>query len=219
MSDYRLEVNTRTVIGKQVAQLRRAGLVPGIIYGAKVEAPIAMQVEWTALRPVLLRAGGTELINLDVDGQKVDVLVREVHRHPVRGDVLHIDFQAVDITKTLHTTVPISLEGVESTSRRLNATIFQPLTHIDVESLPGNIPSHIEVDVTVLEEVGQNLTVADLPQLEGVVYLAEEDAVVARSVAVVEIEEEELDDEALDADDVEVISRGKDEDEEGDDEA
>ncbi|NJL92573.1 MAG: 50S ribosomal protein L25 [Anaerolineae bacterium] len=135
-----LAISLRQVVGKQVKQLRNQGLVPGIIYGPTQQTNVNVQVPWFDLRPVLLHAGGTEMIALQLDGQTINVLVRDVHRHPVRGDVLHIDFYAVDVHTKVRITVPITVLETESTRKRLGANIFPLLSAIEVESLPAEIP-------------------------------------------------------------------------------
>src|SRR5689334_3128469 len=105
---YSLDAQSRHVIGKQVRQLRAAGMIPGVIYGQK-QAPVHVQMDWSKLRVVLMEAGGTNLIDVTVDGNTYTTLVRKVDRHPVRRDVMHIDFYAVDLTHTLRTTVPVVL--------------------------------------------------------------------------------------------------------------
>ena len=90
-----LEVNRREIEGKGVRQLRRQGVVPGVLYGPTIES-IPLQVEWTTLRPVLREAGGSQLIEMSIAGEEThNALVRSVQRDPIRGDVLHIDFYRV----------------------------------------------------------------------------------------------------------------------------
>jgi len=215
-SSITLDIAPRQTIGKQVKQLREQGFIPGVIYGPDYNEPVSVQVEWAALRPVLSQAGGTHLIDLLLEGKTVSVLVRDVQRHPVRQDVLHIDFHAVDINSPIRIRVPVVVPNQEATAKRLQARIFQPLNQIEIECLPGDIPSHISVDMSVLSRAGKHLTVGKLPALKGVTYLADEDLVVVRTVALAtlaEEEEEDLSAEAMSADSVEVIHKGKEEEE------
>jgi large subunit ribosomal protein L25 len=97
MSDVRLaiEAEPRTVVGKQVKQLRREGLIPAVIYGT--QDPVTIQLENKMLRRVLRRAGTTNLIDISFGGQKRTVLAREIQQHLTRGDLIHVDFQEVDL--------------------------------------------------------------------------------------------------------------------------
>jgi len=222
MSMLTLDVAPREVIGKKVKVLRREGYIPGIIYGPKAENPAAVQVEWKILRPVLQTAGGTGLIDLNLDGKTISVLVTDVHRHPVRSEeVLHIDFYAVDVNATLNVTVPIVVPSLEAIGKRLETRAFQPIKSIDVECLPANIPSEIVVDPSVLKEPGDAITVADLPELEGVTYLQESDSVIVRTLTLAALEAVTADPDAEEGEGLEgsvepeVIGRGA--EEEGED--
>jgi large subunit ribosomal protein L25 len=224
-----LDVESRAVIGKQVKQLRRDGKVPGIIYGPLADQPISVVVDWMILRPILSEAGGTKLIDISVDGTTHSVLVRDVQRHPVRREVMHIDFYAVDVTKPIITSVPLSLPNREAVSKRLSARLFQPMNRIDIQCLPGDIPFDVPIDLSVLEAAGDNITVAQIPPIKGVTLLAEDDAVVIRSIslaaiaAALEAEDEaaaaaaaaesDYEPEAEDTGEPEVIHRGKEEEE------
>jgi large subunit ribosomal protein L25 len=213
-----LDVATREVTGKQVKALRREGYVPGVIYGPTEEQPIAVQVPWAALRPVLQQAGGTSLINLNLGNKTVNVLVKTVQRHPVRRDVLHVDFYAVDVNVPIKLRIPVVVPNREAVAKRLAARLFQPVTSIEVQSLPTDIPSEIPVDLSSVKRAGQHITVADLPALKGVTYLADDSLVVVRVVSLTSIDletgEEIFDDTPVNFDDVQVIAKGKEEEEE-----
>lgn len=185
-----LSATARTISGKQVKQLRHEGLVPGVVYGPTVSEPVHVQVAWTALRPTLIKARSTEIIALDVDGQSINVLVRQVQRHPVRGDVLHVDFYAVDVNREIRTSVPVVVLNAEATGKRLGARVLQMVTAVEIETLPGNIPSHIDLDLSDITRPGAHISIRDLPQIEGVTYLDDEETVVVRTVSLSELEEE-----------------------------
>src|SRR5579871_2992268 len=107
---YSLEAQPRTVIGKHVEKLRRENLVPAIIYGAG-EGNINISCVYRPLEIVLLKAGGTHLINVTVDGKTHNALVRAVQRDKIKRTILHVDFMRVDLTKKLRTDVPIIFKG------------------------------------------------------------------------------------------------------------
>src|SRR5688572_10353464 len=110
MSDtITLEMKKRDVTGKQVRQLRREGLVPAVVYGPTRKDALSVMVDWATLRPVLLKAGGTEVVHIQVADENIPALIHTVQRHPVRGDVMHIDFYAVDMNTALHTSVHVLL--------------------------------------------------------------------------------------------------------------
>ncbi len=207
---YTLEAEARTVLGKQVKQLRRADRVPAIIYGLGEALPITCQRR--ALEVVLQKASGTHLVRITVGGQTYDTLVREVQRDSIRRDVLHVDFLRVDLAKKLRTEVSIVLVNVPKLSADLMLT--HPILSIGVECLPTNIPDHIEVDASQLQALGAKLTVADLPALEGVQYLADRHEVIARVESLTGAVTEETTDGQTVMAEPEVIERGKKQEEE-----
>ena len=223
-----LDVARRDVLGKQVKQLRRNGLVPCVVYGPTYEKPVSVQVDWASLRPVLTAAGATSLIVLNVDGNPVNVLVRDVQRHPIRREIpMHIDFYAVDLNTPFHATVPLVFSNAEAVSKRLAVKLFQPLTRIEVECLPADIPHTVSIDLSSLKKAGDLITVGDLPAIKGVTFLVDDEVVVVRSVSLAAMAAAAAEDEAADAElygddsgamgEPEVIRRGKDEDDEEND--
>jgi len=164
-----LNAAKRTVTGKEVRHLRRDGLIPGVLYGPGFET-MSLQVPWLELRPVLLWAGGSRVIELSVDGEKYSTLVRSVQRTPVRGDVLHIDFYRVQMDVSIRTEVPVVLTGSAEAIEDADGVLVHELNSILVECLPGDLPSEITVDVSGLTEVGQMILISDLPELPGVTY-------------------------------------------------
>jgi large subunit ribosomal protein L25 len=207
---YTLEAEPRTVLGKQVKQLRRVGRVPAIIYGLGETLPITCAQR--PLEVVLQKAGGTHLIRITVNGQTYETLVREVQRDTIRRDILHVDFLRVDLSKKLRTEVSILLVNLPKLSADLMLT--HPTISIEVECLPTNIPDHIEVDASRLKALGDKLTVADLPVLNGVQYLADPHEVIARVESLTgAVAEETAEGETVMAE-PEVIERGKKQEEE-----
>ncbi|GIK65345.1 MAG: 50S ribosomal protein L25 [Chloroflexota bacterium] len=176
-----LQAQPREVIGKQVKQLRAVGQIPGVIYGPS-QNPVHIMMDWPQLRAVLIRAGGTNLVDVKVQDQTYTTLIRVVDRHPVRRDVLHVDFYAVNLNETIISNIPIELINVESTQLRLRGQVVQEAPTIEVESLPSDIPSKVIVDVSVLKAIGDMIHVSDLPALEKVTYASDPHMVVVRSV-------------------------------------
>ncbi|RME09696.1 MAG: 50S ribosomal protein L25 [Ardenticatenia bacterium] len=213
-----LKAAPRTVLGKKVKQLRREGFIPGVVYGAALEEPISVQVDARELRKVLQEAGVSHLIDLRIEGRSrpVNVLVRDVQRDPVRHTLLHVDFLAVRMDEAVRIEVPIHLTGEPAPVAQNIALVSQVLEEIEVEALPAHLPSEIEVDVTdLLKEVGDVLTVADLPVPEGVEIITEGDIAVAvleplRAEEAVEAESTEA---PAAAGDVEVIGEREEEEE------
>jgi len=208
---YSLEAQARTVIGKQVKALRRSDLIPAVIYGAG-GGPISVSVPRRPLEIVLQKAGGTHLINVSVDGSTHTALVREVQRNKVTRKILHVDFMRVDLTKKLRTEIPLVLVGTPKLAADLQ--LSYNIQTIMVESLPTDIPEHIEVNVADLNAAGQQITVADLPKLPNVDYITDPHEIVARIDMISAAPAEEEAAETAAPAEPEVVEKGKKEEEE-----
>ena len=151
-----------------------------------------MQVEAGVLRRLISRAGQNIPIAVELEGRSGENIcfVREVQRHPVTEDFLHVDFLRVDVSQTMRAEVPIRLEGDAPAARDLGGTLLQTLNSLDVEGLPMNIPASITVDVTGLDDFEKAIRVGDLVVSAEVEVMADPDQMVVR-VLVPRIEEEE----------------------------
>jgi large subunit ribosomal protein L25 len=174
---YILDVQHRTVRGKQVRRLRRENQVPAVVYGVGGE-PVSISCPRRPLEILLAKAGATHVITLNVEGREEYTLVRDVQRDPIRLDIKHVDFLRIDLNKKLRTEVRITFVGNPKLGADL--TLAQYLTQIQVECLPINIPDHIEVQIGHMAVAGQHVLVKDLPKLEGVVYIHDMSDVVVR---------------------------------------
>ena len=126
-------------------------------------------------------SGANTLITLDVDGESVLTLARQIHRHPTRGELVHVDFIRISRDIAVSAEIPVHLLG-EPTGVRDGGLLEQLLFNLTVEAMPGNIPVSIEIDVTALA-IGDQLRVEDIPLPEGVVTHAETDFVIAQVAA------------------------------------
>jgi large subunit ribosomal protein L25 len=193
--DIILVAETGRSIGSPAARrLRATGKVPAVLYGRGAE-PAPISVEWRDLRSALTTDKGLNaLLTLRIDGSSTKAIVKEMQRHPVRRDVLHVDFLAVDVDKPITTDVPLVLEGEPEKVIRDDGVVEQILNVLIVTAKPDAIPGHIAVDVSDLE-IGQHITVGDLQLPADVTTEAdpEETIVTAKltSLALAEEEEEE----------------------------
>lgn len=209
---FTLDAQPRTVTGKKVIQLRTQGLVPAIIYGSKI-SPVAVQIPYRPLQVALMKAGGTNLIEVSVDGGTHVVLARDVQRDVIRGDILHVDFLAVDVNAKISTEVPVHVAGESPAEATRVGLLSHNVNTLTVEALPRDLISSIEVDVSGLKAIGDAVHVRDLNLGDKVTVLADPDEVVVRVIPIPQIVEEEETGEGASAE-PEVISKGK-ADEEG----
>ena len=148
-------------------RLRTDGLVPAVVYGLGRDA-IAVSVPWPDLRRALTtEAGLNALITLDVDGQKDLAIIKDLQRHPVRRNVLHIDFLRVDPDAPVAVEVPLILVGEAKLVEARKGIVDQPLKTLTVKAKPADIPSQIEIDITNLD-IGVAITVETLTMPAGV---------------------------------------------------
>ena len=136
MEQIELNVKPRTVIGKHVSQLRRAGDVPLVLYGRHT-APVVLQANGRELLRVLQRAGSSRLVALKVDeAEALMALVRDVQIEPIKGHVLHVDFYGVSMTEKISVEIPIRYEGVSAAVTLIEGVLIHSIDSIDIECLP-----------------------------------------------------------------------------------
>jgi len=158
-----LRAQPRSATGKGSArQTRSAGRVPAILYGRGMH-PTPIAVDGKEMGLVLhTEAGANVLVNLVVEGgRRYLTMVREVQRHPVRGNLLHIDFVNTARDVKTHADVPVSLVG-DSRGVREGGVLEHHLWELRVEALPADIPPALEVDISSLG-IGEHLRVEDVP--------------------------------------------------------
>jgi large subunit ribosomal protein L25 len=168
-----LKVSQRDTFGSRATRrLRREGLVPGVVYGQGGDAR-PFQVSARELR-VLLSEGHT-LLDLELDGsQAVPVVIKEQQHHPVRGDVLHLDFLEVRLDEEIEAEVPIELEGADQAPGVREGGVLEHVTReITVEALPTEIPEQITVDVSEMD-INDTINLASVAVPSGVKFMADE---------------------------------------------
>jgi large subunit ribosomal protein L25 len=202
-----INAQKRNVTGKQVKALRRQGLLPGVIYGRHIEAfPIQMDAHDASL--ILDKLTASSLITIDVDGEKFNVLMRDRQRDVIFGDLLHVDFLVVSLTEKLRATVELKLVGEAPVADNPEVVVTQVLNAIEIEALPQDLPEVIEVDISTLETVDDEITVADLNLGEDIAILTDPNETIV-SVGYVAQEEVAEEEEAEELAEPKVVERGK----------
>ena len=168
---------TRTTGTRPARRLRREGRIPGVVYGLGND-PVTVSVDWRELRQCLKTdAGVNAVIHLAIDGKRHLSIVKEIQRHPVRRDVIHVDFLRVDPKVAVTVDVPVVLEGEAKKVAAMEGLVEQLLFKVSVESRPDAIPNEITVDVTELE-LGQAITVSQLVLPKGATMVSDPEATV-----------------------------------------
>jgi len=167
---FEFNADQRTLQGTGASRrLRRAGKVPGIVYGGTA-APISIEVDHNAIYLALRKeAFHSSLINLNIDGKKESVLLRDYQAHPYKAIVLHVDFQRVDPNQKLHTKVPLHFVNADiAPGVKLGGGIVSHvLNEVEVTCLAADLPEFIEVDLKDLA-AGHSIHVADVKLPKGV---------------------------------------------------
>ena len=183
----KLKAEKRTVVGRNaIKKIKAQGLVPGVIYGSQGE-PIALQVEAPALTNVLAHALSEHvLVELEIaDGSQSTnrlALIQEVQHHPLRPELLHVDFHAVSATEKITSEVPIEAVGDALGVRTFGGLLEHSLRTLEVECFPQDLPEIVRIDVTNLN-IGESLHVRDIPLPSGVESLTPADLTVVSVVA------------------------------------
>jgi large subunit ribosomal protein L25 len=215
MSELVLHAKQRTVLGRQVKALRREGLLPAVLYGTGIE-PVPLELDMLEANKVLSSLGSSTLVSLKVGRATHQVLVREIQRDVIRWDLMHVDFLKVAMDEVIRTSVPVELVGEAPAIRELGGVLVTGLAEIEVEALPSDLPDRMTVDLEILAEIDDNITVGDLNFGKGVEVLTGLNEVLAHVIYQVEeeIEEEVVEEEILVEEEPELIERGKREEEE-----
>ena len=190
MSDsiFNLDASVRTDLGKGASRrLRREDKLPGIIYGGE-EAPVSITLDHNKVNNSAdFEAFYSHVLEINLDGKVVEVLVKDMQRHPFKPKITHIDFQRVIAGQDVHTNVPLHFVNEEkSAAVKAGGIAEHHVTEIEVTCLPKNLPEFIEVDMAGVE-MGQTLHLSDLTLPAGVssVELAKNDE--AHDLAVVTV--------------------------------
>jgi large subunit ribosomal protein L25 len=209
-----LEAEPRKVTGKKVKLLRQTGLVPAIMYGKDVK-PTAIQLDDRETDKLLSQAGGSTLIDLKIGKKTHKVIFRAVQRDPITQQLIHIDFLQVAMDVAIRTYIPIELVGEAPAVKNLGGVLVSGVSEIEVEALPSDLIDRITVDLEVLQEMDDSITVGDLFAGKDVTVLTEPEEVVAHIMYQIaeEIEEEVVEEleEVLEGEEPEVVGREEDE--------
>ena len=156
-----LKAELRTVFGKKLNKVRKQGLVPSNIFGPDFKSK-SISVVYKDFVKIYKKVGETGVVYLSLDKENIPVLIKSIQKHPLSSLLLHVDFRKIDLSKKIEANVPVKTIGVsEAVSQKAGILLIQSETLL-VEALPEDIPSSIEVDISVIKEIGQEVKVADL---------------------------------------------------------
>ncbi len=159
-------------------RLRRAGRIPGVLYGRGLD-PLVFSVDERDLRHALHGAGAVIELHDAKGGKPTAAVLKEAQRHPVRGDVLHVDLLRVDLDKPIEAPVALHLVGIDDAPGHKDGGVLEQVTReITVEALPNEIPESLELDVSAME-INDTYTLAQVSAPSGVTIIDDPETVVA----------------------------------------
>jgi large subunit ribosomal protein L25 len=191
-----MDLEIRTVEGKRVKNLRKAGLLPAVMYGKDFE-PLSVQVDARAFGNVYRQAGRTSLVTMNLPGKPGQAgLIYQIQRHPVTHDIIHADLWMVNLREKIHSSVPVVLTGESPLMKSGDAVPNQVLSSVEIYALPADIPHQIEVDLEQIDSFDKSIYVRDLSHEGKFEFVTPEENLVVtltqtRMVQVDEAEEEE----------------------------
>lgn len=184
MADKKIEAvvakpRTGTFNKNHARRVRVQGLIPAVVYGAGQES-VAVTVDPKVITKILYSdSGHNTIFDLTIEGSGVTkAMIVDWQNEPLKGKLLHIDLKRIAMDKAMRVSVPVQLVGVAKGVKNAGGILSQVLHEVEVECLPGDIPSHIDVDVSELDLHGA-IHISDLPHTDKLKFLGDEDAMVA----------------------------------------
>ena len=170
---------TGTFNKNHARRVRVSGLIPAVVYGAGQES-VAVTVDPKVITKILYSdSGHNTIFDLTIEGKgATKAMIVDWQNEPIKGKLLHIDLKRIAMDKAMRVSVPVQLVGVPVGVKASGGILGQVLHEVEVECLPGDIPSHIDIDVSNLDINGA-IHISDLPHTDKLTFLDEEDALVA----------------------------------------
>lgn len=184
----KLEAQTRTVFGKQVAALRKEGHVPAEVYGHGKDN-MHVSVPHKELAKALQESGKTGVIMLGIDGKDTRVMAHEWTRDTHTGAINHVDFYAVKAGEKIRAGIPLEFDGEAPAIKEGLGTLLKNLHELEVEALPEKLPHDFVIDISSLTELGSAVHASDVKMPAGVELVTAPETVI---VSIAELQEEEV---------------------------
>lgn len=175
-----LAAQKREVTGKKVRALRQTGLVPAVVYGNGID-PVSVAVGQRLLAKVFAAAGSNKMVQLSIDDARpVNVMIQAVQINSMSGQIIHADFYKVKMNEKIKAEIPLHVVGESVAVYKLEGSLIQSLSTVEVEALPANLPESIEVDISGIEDFDTSIHVKDLTIPSNVELLTDENELVIK---------------------------------------
>ncbi len=195
MDKLNLTAQSREITGKKVKKLRSQGIIPAHVFGHKIDSE-NISVDEKEFKNIFHKSGETGIINLKIGSKDYPVLVKGMHLDPVTLKMLHVDFYKVNLSEKVKVQVPLEVIGESPAVETKIGLLLTPVSEVEVEALPADLPEKIEVNIESLKEVGDTITIGDLKINDKIEILSDAELVVASIGEFVTKEMEEVEAEA-----------------------
>ncbi len=180
METIHISAKSRDVFGKKLTTIRSEGQLPAVVYGNKKDN-ISIAVDEKEFNKVFAAAGYSTIIELKIDDHGGEnVLIHDIDTDPLTNEVSHADLLRINMSKVIRTEVPIHFIGEAPAVFQQEGSLFKNIEEVEVETLPANLPSHIEVDISGLDDFTKSIHVSSLKVGEGVEILTESDQLICK---------------------------------------
>jgi large subunit ribosomal protein L25 len=175
-----ISATTRDSFGKKNAELRKNGKIPAVIYGNNKENS-TVTLDAKEFTKAFASAGHSAIVELKLDeGAGENVLIQDIDMDPVRNEISHADFYRVNMNKTIRTEVPLHFIGESPAVFQQEGSLFKNIEEVEVETLPANLPPHIEIDISVLDDFSKSIHISDIKAPEGVEILEDAEQLICK---------------------------------------
>ena len=155
-----ISAQKREILGKNVKNLRKDGLMPAVIYGNKKESTPIVVKEKEFVKAWKL-AGESSVLQIEVDGKKENVIIHDIAFDPLKDNPIHADFLAIEMNKPIKVDVKINFVG-ESPAVKMGGSLVKVLHELNIEALPSNLPQEISIDISLLSDMGSLIKIEDI---------------------------------------------------------
>jgi len=175
MTDYKLKADKKT---EKPNKLRQEGKIPAVVYGKNFEN-ISIAIPKVAFNHIFKEAGTSNLIEMEVEGNKFKTLIHQYQSDSLTGEITHVDFLKINMKEKIHAEIPLTFVGESTAVIDLEGSLITPVDQIEIECLPADLPSEISVDISILDDFEKNIKVSDLKIPEGVEVLSDLEEIIA----------------------------------------
>lgn len=163
MTRLKLTAQKREITGKKVKKLRKQGIIPANVFGKNIKST-AVSLKNDEFLKIYQQTGETEIVDLQIEGEKETrpILIQNLQKDPVTGDPIHVDLRQIILTEKLTAKIPVEIVGESPAVQQKIGILIQPITEIEIEALPTDLPDKFTVDVSTLANVEDEIKIKDL---------------------------------------------------------